>query len=177
MRQAEIPSSVGGEKGTPMSNSVSETSLSADIFRYIRYQLRGRRGLIVGIAALAVAGLWFSWPWLVLAGIAPILIAVAPCAIMCALGLCGRHLVSNAHQGEVDSNSSRSAASCCSQSSSVEETDVSSPAKQLTYAPAEPIEIAVASEEERNAADAESQSWAEEDPRPEETITQRKETM
>ncbi|MCT9000282.1 hypothetical protein [Chelativorans intermedius] len=71
-----------------MSNTAQETSLSADIYRYIRYQLRGWRGLIAAAVALAIPALWFSWPWLVLAGVAPILIALAPCAIMCALGLC-----------------------------------------------------------------------------------------
>jgi hypothetical protein len=34
------------------------------------------------------AGLAFNWSWLVAAGVAPILLALAPCAAMCALGLC-----------------------------------------------------------------------------------------
>ncbi|MGX1501041.1 hypothetical protein ACSSV1_006110 [Labrenzia sp. MBR-25] len=71
-----------------MSNTAHETSLSADIYRYIRYQLRGRRGLIAAAVIFAIPALWLSWPWLVLVGLAPILIAIAPCAIMCALGLC-----------------------------------------------------------------------------------------
>ena len=44
------------------------------------------------LAALAVSlvgvGLAINWNWLVAAGIAPILLAVAPCLAMCALGLC-----------------------------------------------------------------------------------------
>ena len=68
--------------------TVSETSLSGDIGRYLRYQLRGRRGLIVASVGLALPALWFGWPWLVMAGIAPLIIAFAPCAIMCALGVC-----------------------------------------------------------------------------------------
>lgn len=33
--------------------------------------------------ALGAAALWFGWPWLVVAGIAPLLIALAPCLVMC----------------------------------------------------------------------------------------------
>jgi hypothetical protein len=46
------------------------------------------RGPAIAAVALAAAGLWFGWPWLVTAGIAPIVLALAPCAVMCALGLC-----------------------------------------------------------------------------------------
>jgi hypothetical protein len=38
--------------------------------------------------AIVGAGLALNWSWLVAAGIAPILLALAPCAAMCALGLC-----------------------------------------------------------------------------------------
>ena len=91
-----------------MNNTDSETSLSGDVVRYIRYQLRGRRGLIVGIVALGLPGLWIGWPWLVVAGVAPILIALAPCAIMCGFGLCAMKASSGAKAG---------AASCCSSKS------------------------------------------------------------
>lgn len=47
---------------------------------------------VLGVLAVAVvgAGLALNWSWLVAAGIAPILLALAPCAAMCALGLCTR---------------------------------------------------------------------------------------
>jgi hypothetical protein len=48
------------------------------------------------LALLAVAivgtGLALNWSWLVAAGIAPMLLALAPCAAMCALGLCMRNM-------------------------------------------------------------------------------------
>lgn len=50
--------------------------------------LHGRRALILAAVAAAGGGLWFGWPWLVAAGIAPILLSLAPCAAMCAVGLC-----------------------------------------------------------------------------------------
>ncbi|WP_034850400.1 hypothetical protein [Inquilinus limosus] len=54
----------------------------------VRPWLSGRRALILAAAAIAGGGLWAGWPWLVAAGIAPILLSLAPCAAMCAVGLC-----------------------------------------------------------------------------------------
>lgn len=50
--------------------------------------LRGRWGVILGASALAIGGAALGWPWLVAIGIAPILLSILPCAVMCALGLC-----------------------------------------------------------------------------------------
>ncbi len=47
----------------------------------------GKRGLIVLAVGIAGGGMVMNWGWLVAVGIAPILLAVAPCAAMCALGL------------------------------------------------------------------------------------------
>lgn len=54
----------------------------------MQYYLGGRRGLILLTVAALGAGLVLNWSWLVAAGIAPLLLALAPCAAMCALGLC-----------------------------------------------------------------------------------------
>lgn len=48
----------------------------------------GRRGLFFLAAGIAITGMALNWGWLVAAGIAPILLAILPCAAMCALGLC-----------------------------------------------------------------------------------------
>jgi len=50
--------------------------------------LTSRRGLLLATALVAGAGLSLNWNWLVAAGIAPVLIAVLPCLVMCGLGLC-----------------------------------------------------------------------------------------
>ena len=56
----------------------------------IRRWIAGPRILIpIGIAIVG-AGLALNWGWLTAVGVAPILIAVLPCAAMCALGLCMR---------------------------------------------------------------------------------------
>ena len=54
----------------------------------LRYYLSGRRALIVAALLLGAAGLYLGWGWLAAAGVAPVLLALAPCAAMCALGLC-----------------------------------------------------------------------------------------
>lgn len=56
----------------------------------------GRNRLVLGAVALAViasAAAW-QWSWLIAFGVAPLLLSVAPCAAMCALGLC-MHRVGN----------------------------------------------------------------------------------
>ncbi len=68
--------------------STSETTLGQDALALTRHWLRGRRGWVVLGFAVAGGGLWFGWPSLVAAGLAPLLLAVLPCAVMCALGLC-----------------------------------------------------------------------------------------
>ena len=60
---------------------------------FARYHLGNRWALLaLGGVVLIIAGA-LNWGWLVAAGIAPVLVAVAPCAIMCALGLCGMKMM------------------------------------------------------------------------------------
>jgi hypothetical protein len=53
-----------------------------------RTYLGGRRGLILLAVAVLGVGAMLNWGWLVAVGVAPLLLALAPCAAMCALGLC-----------------------------------------------------------------------------------------
>lgn len=79
-----------------------ERPLGPDILNAIRYYLGGRRGLIA-LAAVAVAGgLAFNWSWLVAIGVAPLLLAAAPCVAMCALGLC-MHKMNSGNSQTTDS--------------------------------------------------------------------------
>lgn len=59
-----------------------------DVLRRLQRQLSGRRGLIILALTVTGAGVALNWTWLTAIGVAPILLAVAPCAAMCALGLC-----------------------------------------------------------------------------------------
>ena len=63
-------------------------SLGRDLVAAARYYLGGRRGLLLLATVAVVGGLVSSWSWLAAAGIAPLLLSVAPCVAMCALGLC-----------------------------------------------------------------------------------------
>ena len=47
------------------------------------------RNIVIGALVLGAAGgLFFGWNWLVAAGFASIIIGLAPCLVMCGLGLC-----------------------------------------------------------------------------------------
>lgn len=70
------------------ANKLRELSLTQTGLGLLRHYLGGRRGLIVLAVAAVGMGLYFSWGWLAAVGVAPLLLALAPCAAMCALGLC-----------------------------------------------------------------------------------------
>ena len=55
---------------------------------FIRPWLTGRRGLIIGGIVIVAAGLALGWNWLTAIGAAPIILSLAPCAAMCAVGAC-----------------------------------------------------------------------------------------
>ena len=48
----------------------------------------GRRGILIFALAVIAAGMALNWGWLTAVGAAPLLLALAPCAVMCAFGLC-----------------------------------------------------------------------------------------
>jgi hypothetical protein len=73
---------------SPQIASATKPSLGRDWLDALRYWLRGRRGVAVLVVSAVVVGGALNWSWLVAAGIAPLLVAVLPCAAMCALGLC-----------------------------------------------------------------------------------------
>lgn len=79
------------------STSQSETSLMRDILYAARYYLGGRRTLFFVAASLIVGGIALNWGWLAAIGVAPILIALLPCAVMCALGLCIQKMRGGVH--------------------------------------------------------------------------------
>ena len=90
------------------TQQVSTGSISSTLQRY----LSGRRGLILAVFLLAALATYLGWSWLTAAGIAPILIAFAPCAAMCALGLCMNRMggkscsINSQTRGEADGKKS-----------------------------------------------------------------------
>lgn len=65
-----------------------ETSFGRDLTIFIRHHLRGWRGLLAAGVLLSGPALWLGGPWLVAAGGLSLLVSVAPCLVMCGLGLC-----------------------------------------------------------------------------------------
>jgi hypothetical protein len=59
--------------------------------RWKRY-FASRTVLITLSTVVLAAAAFFNWGWLVAAGIAPVILAVAPCVAMCALGLCASRM-------------------------------------------------------------------------------------
>ena len=73
---------------TSESPNAVEKSLTQDLIYAARYYLGGRLGLILLTVTTLGVGAALNWSWLVAIGVAPLLLAFAPCAAMCALGLC-----------------------------------------------------------------------------------------
>ena len=73
----------------PQSTRPTRPTLERDAFLAARHYLGNRWG-VLGFGSLAViAGLYFGgWGWLVAAGLAPVILSVLPCLVMCALGIC-----------------------------------------------------------------------------------------
>lgn len=66
---------------------MSNTSDPTPIARPLRLPF-GRRGWLMAAIALIGAGAAMSWGWLTAIGAAPLILTFAPCALMCAVGLC-----------------------------------------------------------------------------------------
>ena len=72
------------------SGNPGKRSLTQDVWSAARYYLGSRTGIIaMAVVGLGAAG-YFNWSWLVAAGLAPLILAMAPCGVMCAMGLCMR---------------------------------------------------------------------------------------
>jgi hypothetical protein len=103
---------VSNRSAPAFAQSIRTAALSA---------VRSRRGLIAIAVLLLALGLAFNWSWLVVIGAAPLILAVLPCAVMCAFGLCMAH--GNHHSDGASARSNSAAAtesgeadsSCCSQ--------------------------------------------------------------
>jgi len=55
--------------------------------RILSWALSPQGLMVTGIGAVVV-GLTLSWSWVVALGVAPLILTLGPCLVMCALGLC-----------------------------------------------------------------------------------------
>lgn len=142
----------------------AEPSLARDWINFAASHLGpylgGRRGLMISAVAVLVAGAALNWSWLVATGIAPLILAVAPCAAMCALGLCMSRM--GGQSCSTQSSSAREDADVRS-ASAAPESEIA--ARPMTPAP-EPIVAAAADVhagdgEERPAARTQNEATSE----------------
>lgn len=84
------------------TKDAKQFSLPQSAWALLRRYLSNRKALVVLAVAVVGAGLALNWSWLVAAGVAPILLALAPCAAMCAVGLCMNKMGSKSCSGAQD---------------------------------------------------------------------------
>jgi hypothetical protein len=71
--------------GTALPPCCATATFPPDV---VRSWLRDRRVLAVAGLVIGGSGLALGWGWLTAIGIAPLIVAAAPCLLMCGLGLC-----------------------------------------------------------------------------------------
>lgn len=88
-------------------NTSPDRTFGGELIYAARYYLRDRRVQIALAAILVGGGLAFNWGWVVAIGVAPLILSVLPCVVMCALGLCMVGGKSNACKGDANSGVSQ----------------------------------------------------------------------
>jgi hypothetical protein len=74
-------------KAVPGSPPAAEACCSGARQSIIR-RLSVGRWLMIALALVALVGLPFGWRWLAAFSIAPAVLSILPCLVMCGLGLC-----------------------------------------------------------------------------------------
>ena len=80
--------SVGAILSPATQSCCAAASAAPSLHSALPSWIGSRRVLAVSGLALGGAGLALGWDWLAAVGIAPLIVAAAPCLVMCALGLC-----------------------------------------------------------------------------------------
>jgi hypothetical protein len=75
------------DRCTRKLEAAQSDSMPTTVQRIRSWALSPQGLTVTGIAA-AVVGLTLGWSWVVALGVAPLILTLAPCAAMCALGLC-----------------------------------------------------------------------------------------
>jgi len=72
----------------PMRESEQHISAPQSLVTRLKRRLRGRRPLLLAGITMLAAGMALNWDWLTAMGAAPIILSLAPCALMCTVGIC-----------------------------------------------------------------------------------------
>jgi hypothetical protein len=71
------------------SESTKAVNAPPSDFAFTIRRYLGNRWVLLAAATVAIAaGGALNWSWLVALGIAPVLLSVLPCVVMCGLGVC-----------------------------------------------------------------------------------------
>lgn len=70
------------------ANKREKKPLAHDLLQATRYYLSDRRVWTALVIVVLVGGVALNWGWLVAAGLAPLVLLLLPCAVMCALPFC-----------------------------------------------------------------------------------------
>ncbi len=71
-----------------MVDNTDKSTQSLPILPPLLALMMTRRGLMVLAIVAIVTGLVLNWSWLLAIGVAPVLLSLLPCLVMCAVGVC-----------------------------------------------------------------------------------------
>ena len=74
--------------GTQTLESEQHDTTPKTLYSRLTERLRGRRSMLVAGIAILGMGMALNWDWLAAVGAAPIILSLAPCALMCTIGIC-----------------------------------------------------------------------------------------
>jgi hypothetical protein len=72
---------------TTSDSTKTVDALPGDFTHAIRRHLGNRRFLLAAAIVALIAGAALNWGWLVALGVAPVLLSLLPCLVMCGLGI------------------------------------------------------------------------------------------
>lgn len=72
-----------------MENQMLKTETGGLSARLLYAAIRQPILVIAVVAVVTGLGLYLNWPTIAALGLAPLVLTFAPCALMCALGVCG----------------------------------------------------------------------------------------
>ena len=72
-----------------MENQTLNTETNGLSARLLNAVIRQPIFVVATVAIITGLGLYLNWPTVVALGLAPLVLTFAPCALMCALGVCG----------------------------------------------------------------------------------------
>ncbi len=71
-----------------MTDNIELVAKPDPFWRTLTTRLTSWRGIMLVAAIAIIAALTLNWTWLMAIGVAPLLVSVLPCLVMCGVGIC-----------------------------------------------------------------------------------------